>query len=949
MTMPARTRSRIQDIFERVVELPPKERTAALQELCADDRSLQSRVERLLEALGQATGFLDADEQLVDTLADPAIPDAQTDAQTGEQPGDRIGPYELVGQLGEGGFGRVFEAWQEHPVRRRVAIKILKPGMDTDQVIARFGVERQALAMMEHPGIARMFDAGTTPAGRPYFVMEFVDGPRLIEYCDDRRLGLDARVRLMSSVCLAVHHAHQKAVIHRDLKPANVLVATVDGEPVPKVIDFGIARALADDHAERTLLTTQNQLIGTPEYMSPEQARLDGSGADIRSDVYALGVLLYELLTGSTPFDRQTLRSGGLAKLERVLADVDPPRPSSKIAAMPDPARIVAARDTDPGRLRGRLRGELDAIVMKCLAKDPDRRYPSADALGADLERFLANEPVEARAPSAMYRARTFIRRNRMGVAAGVTVFVAVALGLVGTTAGLLRAEELNDRLADTNETLQERNRDLDQALTDLRAETERVAAAQAKAVRERDAARAITDFFTDDLLLSAIPNRSGTSVSGRDVLLVDVLDEAAARIDEAGRDTGRFAGKPDVEAEVRTALSKTYRVLGALEQTAAHAKRAVDLWIDTRGESDERTLAAMHELGLLYLAQRRFADAEGWLRRAHVGRRDALGPDHEHTLVSMGSLAQAVHEQGRLAEGEELMHDLLPRAERTFGPSHFVTTTVRSDLAAGAYWRRDFQAAARLYREVVDAFTESLGPNHLYTLNASLSLCRPLCDLGKTDEALALLETTIGAFQQHFGPDYPAIAVGRDIRAQCLTTEGRFEEAEPELRELLRLYELRYEPEHQLVSYARGGLGQTLVRLGRHEEAESILRRAADSVRATPDSGTPIDYMIFRHLGHCLYEQQRFGEAASAFEEHVAAIERRDPVAPIDLARALDSLGAALAMAHDDGRAIDVLERSLELYQTAGHDRGSEVERVLQTVRARQSGPDDPDEDGRP
>jgi len=428
-----------EDIFLEAVERPtPSERADFLARACGDDPALRDRIEGLIASHEQAGTFLEG------ALFDPS---ASAGAPLVEGPGTRIGPYELVKAIGEGGMGTVYLAEQARPVRRRVALKVIKPGMDSRQVIARFEAERQALAMMDHPNIARVLDAGTTEAGLPYFVMDLVDGIPITDYCDRARLSVAERLELFGSVCRAVQHAHQKGVIHRDLKPSNVLVTLVDGAAVPKVIDFGVAKAIGDPLIEGTLLTGVQQIVGTPLYMSPEQAGISGMDVDTRSDVYSLGVLLYELLTGTTPIDRESFRKAADDEIRRVVREQDPPTPSNRLSTLGETLLAVSGnRQSDPRRLGHTLRGELDWVVMKALEKDRGRRYESAGDFAADLSRYLADRPVEARRPSRAYLLRKFVRRNRgrvaaLGLIVGLGMALAVAVGWQAAERAARRAE----------------------------------------------------------------------------------------------------------------------------------------------------------------------------------------------------------------------------------------------------------------------------------------------------------------------------------------------------------------------------------------------------------------------------------------------------------------------------------------------------------------------------
>ena len=390
-----------------------------LDEICGDNHALRNRVEALLRANANPGDFLDGPACAVASIDLPPL---------AEKPGTRIGPYKLCEQIGVGGFGIVYLAEQKEPVSRKVALKIIKPGMDTRDVIARFGAERQALAVMDHPNIARVFDAGATATGRPYFVMELVKGRTITEYCDEQKLSTRERLQLFIDVCRAVQHAHQKGIIHRDIKPSNVMVTVSDGKPIPKVIDFGVSKALRHNLVEDTIYTADGQMVGTPLYMAPEQAAMSTNDVDIRSDVYSLGVLLYELLTGTTLFDKETLKHVGFDELRRIIREDEPPRPSSRVSTLnADTLSMVSdKRKIDPRRLGQTLRGELDWIVMKALEKDRDRRYESANAFANDVGRFLNDEAVQAKPSSSWYRLKKVARRNKARLAAASVMLLAV-------------------------------------------------------------------------------------------------------------------------------------------------------------------------------------------------------------------------------------------------------------------------------------------------------------------------------------------------------------------------------------------------------------------------------------------------------------------------------------------------------------------------------------------
>ena len=445
------------EIFAALVELPASGRAAHLERVCANDPAQKARIEALLRGFEASDGFLET----------PAFERPRVAAET--MPGDLIGRYRLIRRIGSGGCGIVYLAEQEEPVRRQVALKVIKLGLDTKQVVARFEAERQALAMMDHPGIARVFDAGTTQTGSPFFVMEFVDGLPITKFCDTHSLSTRARLEVFSQVCLAVQHAHQKGVIHRDIKPSNILVTMQDGVPMPKVIDFGIAKATMGRLTQQTLVTSLEQFMGTPAYMSPEQAEWRGFDIDTRSDVYSLGVVLYELLTGRPPYETQTLVQAGIDEIRRIIREVDPPRPSTRLSSMDagDRSQIAQLRRSVAPHLQSLLRGDLDCIVMRCLEKDRERRYGTAHELVDDLRRHLQHEPVLARPPELGYRIQRFVARHRLACVSAAAVVASLILGITISTWQAIRARKAEDKATSERDTARSATRAEMQARSD--------------------------------------------------------------------------------------------------------------------------------------------------------------------------------------------------------------------------------------------------------------------------------------------------------------------------------------------------------------------------------------------------------------------------------------------------------------------------------------------------
>ncbi len=731
-----------------------------------------------------------------------------------------IGSYRLLSRIGEGGFGEVYEAEQTEPVRRRVALKVIKAGMDSAAVVARFEAERQALAVMDHPCIAKVFDGGVTPAAmgsRPYFVMELVRGEEITAFCDKNRLSINERVGLFARVCEAVQHAHNKGVIHRDLKPSNILVAyDAEGHATPKVIDFGVAKALNQRLTERTIFTDRGQLIGTPEYMSPEQAEMSGVDIDTRTDVYSLGVVLYELLTGVLPFDPKTLRAAAFGEIQRIIREVAPARPSTRLSMArsgldesEEASRVVDARHTDVRELTSLLRRDLDWVVMRCLEKDRERRYDTATAIGEELRRYLNGEAVLAGPPSVRYRVGKFVRRNRLAVVTGCSVGVLLVAGVMGLA--------VLSRWA-----VAERGRAESQAAEAMRAKGEEEA--------QREIAERTLAFLNEEVFGQLDPLSGG----GASTTVKEMVDRASARIGE------RFSGQPELEHAVRQMLGTAYGRIGLPEAATTQLVRAEDLAIELYGERSLQRAEAMRAraMAALWAAGDVTEEHARLMRGAASISEEVLGRDDERTLRDLGDVTWIEKQLTQRPFSDLDTPTLMMIAGyRGRGETPEQVLAVIQDVNArvDALWHLgDREGALALIHEVCEPVRASRFDFVRERLPLGLAgYATGLAESGYTNVAEAVLLYAIDWGRENLEPDHTSTLTAIINMAYFAEQQGRPEESERYSLEALESSRRAYGEQHAVTLALTRRVGRALRDAGRYDAAEVYFNDALSITKA--------------------------------------------------------------------------------------------------------------------
>ncbi len=909
---------RIAKLFEEAASLSGDDRDSFLDRACAEDPELRHRVADLLSSSDRATG-----SSVKPPLEVPAPALAEGDARGSAShppttspltPGlvhDTIGPYRLLAKLGEGGMGEVWRAEQVAPIRRQVALKVIKSGMDTRHVVARFDAERQAIAWMDHPAIARVYDAGATPRGSPYFAMELVEGKPITAFCDEQRLSLRERLELFLRVCDGVQHAHQKAILHRDLKPSNVLVSIRNGKAVPKIIDFGIAKATSGRLTDETLYTGLGTMIGTPEYMSPEQVEATPTGLDTRVDVYALGVLLYELLSGALPFDFRGLRDGAYEEVRRQIRDVEPKRPSACVKASDErSAEAARNRRTEPAKLAARLRGELDWIVLRAMEKDRTRRYGSPAELAADLKRHLRNEPVAAGPPGVVYRARKFVRRHRLGAAiaaATMTGLVAVAVVTSVQARRIAKERDRADREAEAS------SRVTDFLVGLFRVTDPEVARGRNLSARElldRGAGRVKRDLDMEPLTRARL-----MSTIGNAYMNLGLYNEAEDFLRGSVELRRRLLGEevPDTLTSMHALAADLWHE-GRFAEAEALARRTLDLRRRVLGEADRGTLASADLLGTIYSESGRPAAAAALLSRTLGMRRRALGMNDRDGLESLKTLATANLMLARYPTAESQLRETWEHQLRLYEHENLETLESRNLLALTCFLQGKYGEAERLYRDGLEVGERLYGPDHLVTLELLAGVGASKFLKGSREEGEALYRQALERSQRRYGQDNPFTQQQFFGLGMMRLLERRYAEAEPFFRAASDGFRRLTGPDRYNTLWALNGLAVSVSHRGKPELAESILREVVDTSRRVLGPDHPHTRDSMRNLADVYSGRGRYVDAEKLYREALATTSSDTWQDPRVRAGALFGLAGIEARRGEHARAMDRLRRAVEL-----------------------------------
>jgi len=848
------------DLFAAAIAISdPAQRAAFLDRECAHDLALRQRLQQLLDAHFRSHEFLEPAPNPTASYA----PDVAAGALI-------AGRYKLLQQIGEGGMGTVWMADQIEPVKRRVALKLIRvERAQSKMILSRFEAERQAIALMDHPNIARLLDAGATEGepggvspGSPFFVMELVKGKPLTEFCDEHRLGVPARLALFTQVCSAVQHAHQKGVIHRDLKPTNILVESHDGKPVPKVIDFGLAKATTGlQLTEHTLFTAFGSVMGTPLYMAPEQATFNAVDVDTRADVYALGVILYELLTGATPLTRESIKKAQLDELFRLIREQDAPTPSNRVSTSDSAPSVAANRQTEPAKLGRFLRGELDWIVLKALSKERDRRYETALGFARDLERFLHHEPVAAGPPTARYKLRKFVQRRRGQVVAASLVLLSLLGGIVGTTLGQLRAERARQ------DAVAAQNAEAERAEGERKARQEAQTAAHAEKLAREQAQKRLVQLEKGNEIITSIfadldIRRVKAGTEPLEAVLAKRLVTAAEQLE------GEAVGDHLVVAGLQDRLGYSLLSLG-------HAQEAVSLFTKARetrtaelGPNDPDTLTTMNNLAMGYRDLGKLDLALPLHEEVLKRLKARLGPDHPKTLSSMNNLANGYEHAGKMNLALPLYEETLKRRTAALGPDHRSTLASINNLATAYHAAGEFDLALPLFEKALTLQRAVLGPDHLETLTTMNNLASTYQGANKLGLALPLFEETLRRRKARLGPDHPDTLVSMSNLARCYLSAGKVNLAPALFEETLKLQKAKLGPHHPDTLESLAGLAASYHAMGKLDQALPLFQELVTFRKSKLGLDHPSTLESMNNLAEAYHAAGKLDLARPLFEE---------------------------------------------------------------------------------
>ncbi len=735
---------------------------------------------------------------------------------------ERIGNYRLLRLLGQGGMGEVFEAEQTHPIQRKVALKIIKLGMDSREFTRRFESERQAMALMDHPCIATVHDAGTSERGRPYIVMEYVPGIPIRQFCTEHKLSINERLKLFIQICEGVQHAHQKAIIHRDIKSSNVLVSEADGEYRPTIIDFGLAKAVGEDIAGKTIQTQMGEILGTLEYMSPEQVDFTGDMVDTRTDIYLLGVLLYVLLTDLLPFDPEEMRKVGLDGVLYQIRSVDPPRPSVRLAESGDHAEAAAAlRGMSQTKLLKTLDGDLDWITMMALEKDKALRYQTANAMAVDIRRYLKDKPTFASPPSTSYRINKFVKRNRSAVIAAGLLTTAVLLGITGTTIGMVRAQR-----------------------------------AQKEASVEAETARQVSDFMVGLFEVSDPGEARGNTITAR-----EILDKGVEKIE------GGLADQPATQAKLLNTMGRVYKELGLYTAARPLLEKSLSTLelIDTGPETEAAVV--MDDLGGLLRVSGDYDEARSLLERALAIREQELGPDHPDVAQSLNSYANLLWQTGETELARDHYLRALSIREATLGNSDPAVAITLNNLGGLAMQDGKYEDAQRYFQRALIIRQETLGPDHPDVARSLVNLGKIHWVKGNYELSRQYHESALSIREKVFGPDHPMVADSLNDFALVLQDAGEWTEALALYERALEIRKITLGPDHPDAAGAMTNIASILTEMGDFERARGLLEQALTITESSlgPDH---IDVaVILNNLGMIRLKEGDFTGALDYFE----------------------------------------------------------------------------------